>query len=366
MSNPDTILIWLNYNSSKILDIVLASLRSIADLNYDNYLLLIVDNGSTDKSIDKIQQFVDQNPELRKKSKILKLNSNLGFTGAHNIAWRYILSKYPDARFLVLVNNDAVLHRESLRLLIELLEYMPRTCGVQGIIELRDTKLVDSFGFYMDELLNVHPFMRLRKLEEVPRKCFAVTYVTGAYSVYKINALKTIALRNGDLFPSQAFAYYDDVLLGISAYINGLNVVAVPVATAKHFVSLTFRILGTRNYFDLRSYIARTILHSTRYRPIPILYAIRTALKRAIFALRTSFREAKPIMRSIVDGIVLANRIKQAYGLKTRPEDVAKIPMLTINLRNALESLASYRSVTRMLIEYLEQDLAQRYGFKCV
>jgi len=366
MPSPETVAIWLNYNSSRILNIVLESLKSIADLDYDDYLLLVIDNGSTDGSIEKIKQLIVQNPELRKRTKVLELSHNLGFTGAHNIAWRYILAKYPNTKYLALVNNDAILYRESLRTSIEFIKSMPRTCGVQGIIEVRNTGLVDSFGAFIDELLSVHPFMWLRKVEEIPRKCFAVTYVSGAYAVYRMEALKTIALRNGDLFPTHAFAYYDDDLLGILAYINDFNMVAIPIRAAKHYVSLTFRISGTRENLGLRSYVAKTVLYSVRFRPIAILHSLKSVLRKTCLVITKDLEAAKAITQSGVDGIRLAKVLKQKYGLELRCEVIRKIPFLSVDLMRAIIALASYKPIATQLIEYLEHIVAQKYGFRCI
>jgi glycosyltransferase involved in cell wall biosynthesis len=53
MTWPKVSIIWLNYNSSGILPIVLRSLESISDLEYpsDRFELIVVDNGSTDDSL---------------------------------------------------------------------------------------------------------------------------------------------------------------------------------------------------------------------------------------------------------------------------------------------------------------------------
>jgi len=72
-------IIWLNYNSSKILPIVLKSLESIIDLDYpsDRYELIVIDNGSTDGSFERIREFLEKRGGLRKK--IIRLGKNLWF-----------------------------------------------------------------------------------------------------------------------------------------------------------------------------------------------------------------------------------------------------------------------------------------------
>jgi len=54
---PKVSIIWLNYNSSKIMPIVLKSLESIISLDYpfDKLELIVVDNGSNDGSFERIK-----------------------------------------------------------------------------------------------------------------------------------------------------------------------------------------------------------------------------------------------------------------------------------------------------------------------
>ncbi len=362
MSRVDTVIVWVNYNSSKIRDIVLESLHSVAELDRDRWLLLVIDNGSSDGSFEEIKHFIECHPVLRNHTKIIRLGSNLGFTGANNIAWRYILERLPEAKYLVMLNNDAIVYRDSLSKLIEYIESMPHACGVQGIIELRDSGRVDSYGCYIDELLTVYPFMNRKKVGDVPKKCFAVTYVAGAYAIYRIEALKQIVLKHNSIFPTEAFAYLDDDLLGILAYARGMYMVAVPVRSAKHYVSLSFKATGLRNYFGLRNLITKSMLVGTRYKPISILHAIRATVK---WAVKGQGKQRKILLRATVDGVKLAYIIERKYGLTLREDEVKRIPLIPISLVHGILSLLSYGPGSRSVMQFLEKYVATKYGIEC-
>lgn len=57
MGLPKASIIWLNFNSMGIIDIVLESLTAVSELDYpsDKYELIVVDNGSTDVSFVKVR-----------------------------------------------------------------------------------------------------------------------------------------------------------------------------------------------------------------------------------------------------------------------------------------------------------------------
>jgi len=70
MTWPKTSIIWLNHNSSRIMPIVLESLESIVNLDYpsDRYELIVVDNGSTDGSFEKIKELLERKIVLERGS----------------------------------------------------------------------------------------------------------------------------------------------------------------------------------------------------------------------------------------------------------------------------------------------------------
>lgn len=97
INNKETIfsVISVNYNGgNKIVE----SIKSVVNQNNKNLEIILVDNGSKDKSIEKIEKLNIKN------IKIFKLNSNIGFTGGTN----YGVNKCRGDYFLIL-NNDAYL-----------------------------------------------------------------------------------------------------------------------------------------------------------------------------------------------------------------------------------------------------------------
>jgi len=91
---PFVSIITVNFNGKSFLDECFSSLFSI-DYPKDRYEVIMVDNASTDNSID----FVRKNYPV---VKIIQLKENLGFTGGNNLG-----IKKSKGEYIALINNDA-------------------------------------------------------------------------------------------------------------------------------------------------------------------------------------------------------------------------------------------------------------------
>lgn len=93
-------------------DEVLGAVRSLSRLSYRNYVPLVVDNASEDNTVEKLQQNF---PGID----ILVNSKNLGYTGGNNAGIRYALEK--GAEFIVMLNNDARVHRYMIDRMLEVM-----------------------------------------------------------------------------------------------------------------------------------------------------------------------------------------------------------------------------------------------------
>src|SRR5579871_2684828 len=80
---PRVIIVVLNWNNAED---TLECLESLNSLAYENYQVLVLDNGSTDGSVERIRTGV---PEVE----ILERGTNLGFGGANNRGIRRAISR---------------------------------------------------------------------------------------------------------------------------------------------------------------------------------------------------------------------------------------------------------------------------------
>lgn len=99
-------LVLLNWNGK---DDTLACLKSLQDLSYPNYDIIVVDNGSTDDSVSAIKQGYSD-------ITLIETGANLGFAEGNNVGIRYALKQNPE--FILLLNNDTVVEADFLDHLI--------------------------------------------------------------------------------------------------------------------------------------------------------------------------------------------------------------------------------------------------------
>ncbi len=93
---PLVAIIVLNWNAWEITSDCLESLKQ---LDYPNYKIIAVDNGSTDRSADRLS---DRFPDVC----LIRNKQNLGFAAGNNAGIRYALED--GAQYVLLLNNDTI------------------------------------------------------------------------------------------------------------------------------------------------------------------------------------------------------------------------------------------------------------------
>ena len=125
--NPCVLILIVNWNNFPDTKACLESLRL---LTYDNYQVMVVDNGSNDGSADLIRKGF---PAIR----IVDLAENLGFAGGNNAGLRYAQTE--EFPYVLLLNNDTtILDGGFLGRLVEVLEEEQDVGAVGPAVEQTD------------------------------------------------------------------------------------------------------------------------------------------------------------------------------------------------------------------------------------
>lgn len=112
----------------------------LSEYKHSNILgeLIVVDNNSTDDSIQQLQKFKDH-------IQIIRSTKNLGFSGGNNIG----ISK-STGQYIFLLNSDAVVHVGAIKEFISLFQKYPD----KDTAEQEQTHLIDRLGIVSGKLLN--------------------------------------------------------------------------------------------------------------------------------------------------------------------------------------------------------------------
>lgn len=120
---PKVSIIVLTYNNLKLNKYCISSILN--QTAYPNYELIVLDNLSTDGTVEYLRELEQQNhPRL----KIVFNTENSGFAGGNNKAIKLSSGKY-----VILLNNDTVITRGWLTAMVKHLENDPQ-CGMVGAV----------------------------------------------------------------------------------------------------------------------------------------------------------------------------------------------------------------------------------------
>ena len=331
--------IWLNYNSMKFIDIVLESLESFLNLNFDDYEIIIVDNASSDGSFEIIKNNIIEN-KRNVKVKIIRNERNLGYTGGMNRGWE---ARDPDSKYVAFVNNDLIATPESLSKLVECLESESDVGACSGLIYFGDGKTIYSAGGWVDETWIASGICMGFSRNDCPNidKEYYATYADGAYSAVKAEIIRKV-MPHGKPFFDETFLYLDDYLLGIVLWNKGFKVKYVPYETGSHFHGLTIGELVS--FYKYRAHIALSYLVSTRYSFIRKMLMLERQMYRLL-------SETK--WRAVREGIILGKSLVKKLGKL----NLYCAPYLSTPLLNAISLLLPKWSSNRPIEKKVDPNV---------
>ncbi|MFA6431255.1 MAG: glycosyltransferase family 2 protein [Candidatus Margulisiibacteriota bacterium] len=181
----------------------IACLDSIYKINYPNYQVIVVDNGSTDGSVEKIRNWAEKN--ALSQLKIIELKKNLGYGAGNNFGLRYALEN--GFAYAWLLNNDIIVDREALIELVKRIQEKPsagicgstilhydqpnKTCSIGGTY---DKWIAQGGGVEQDKLFDIKRIERYQKME---RK---IKYIQGASVLVSRKFLMDVGLISEEYF----------------------------------------------------------------------------------------------------------------------------------------------------------------------
>ena len=200
------------------------SIESVYAQTEQNFRLIVVDNGSTDESLEQARSYCS-----RENFTLIENGTNTGFSHAVNQG-----IALADSEYVVLFNNDAFAEPQWLEELIRTAETDPKIFAVQSLmIRHFDRELADDAGDYVTWMGFACKTGDGRRASRYTRQKRIFSACGGA-ALYRKSILDEIGV-----FDELFFAYYEDVDLSWRANNFGYKNVYCPTAKCRHICGAT-------------------------------------------------------------------------------------------------------------------------------
>ena len=205
-------------------------LDSLAKLDFEDYEVIVVDNGSTDGSREMIEE---KYPHVR----LLKLPYNMGFAIACNEG-----IKASNAEYIVLLNNDIEVTSDWLRELYEGMERHPE-CGMgttkMMFLDQRDV-FYNTGDLFHSWSAGGGRGQGEKDLGQYEREEYVFGACAGA-GIYRRDFFNKVGLFDEDFF-----IFAEDVDLNMRGQLQGLKTVYLPKAKVYHIGTATVGLYSDR------------------------------------------------------------------------------------------------------------------------
>lgn len=281
-----------NYNGKHFME---PCLKSLAEQTCKDFKILVVDNASTDGSVEYMKE---EYPEIE----TLVLEKNYGFSKAVNVGIRHA-----DTPYVLLLNNDTTVEPHFVLEMIRAIERSRYIFSVSSkMIQMYHPEQIDSAG----DLYTVIGWGICRgagrSITNYTEDCEIFSACAGA-AIYRRELFKKIGY-----FDENHFAYLEDIDVGYRAKIYGYKNVYCPSALVYHVGSGTS---GSKyNAFKVKLSARNNIY--VNYKNMPVLQLLLNLLPltagylvKWIFFLKIGF--GKEYMEGIKEGFATCKEQKK-------------------------------------------------------
>jgi GT2 family glycosyltransferase len=261
-------------------------LESLLLLKYQDFRIMVCDNGSGDDSLEQIRSWADHHELSYAESErteaeagglpaadplltLIRNDENLGFAGGNNVGLRYALAR-GDAGYCWLLNNDTVVEADALNYLVSRMEQQPDIgmCG-STILLYHDRVRIQALGGghycrWVGLPWHYGRFSRWSKKINQARAEARMNYVEGASMLVSRKFIDDVGLLCEDYF-----LYFEEAdwairakgrfNLGYAAQSIVYHKVGGSIGTSSNPAKMSY----TSDYFNIRN----RLLFSRRFYP---------------------------------------------------------------------------------------------------
>jgi len=203
--------IIVTFNSAKFLR---ETLQSVFDQSCESFEVILVENNSSDDSLNIAKEFEENG------LKIIEQKKNLGFCGGNNLG---VSKSAGDIIFLL--NPDIVLMEDTFQKIINYFERNQEACVYGTKLLSSDHETILHYGGEIGDQAHCQLYGRFQKDNGEWEKPKEVEYVVGASMIMARDDWAHLGGFDEDFFP----AYYEDADLCFRARQQGLKVICLPL-----------------------------------------------------------------------------------------------------------------------------------------
>ena len=216
---PLVLVVLLNWNS---LDETRTAVASVLQMDYPNFRILIVDNGSQDGSTVQLRTLADERVEL------LESPVNTGYTGGCNLGLERALALGAD--YVWLLNNDAVVGPETLSSLVALAEADERI----GLVTPRIAALNEDRITFAGGVISMKDTLYNETHDPAVAAEWAAQYPDAGLVIGTAMLVRAELARKIGLLDPAFFAYFEDIDYSARSAGAGFRNVVDPNTVVRH------------------------------------------------------------------------------------------------------------------------------------
>ncbi|MDI3546991.1 MAG: hypothetical protein PWR10_643 [Halanaerobiales bacterium] len=287
--NKAVAIIILNYNKK---DYVLQCIESVKKSSFQNYDLYVVDNASTDGSVEAINDFFGREVNLIRNSE------NKGGSGGFNTGIREAFKK--DYKYIYLLDNDVILDEDALKELYNYLERNEDVAIAGSLIYSMDKpgeiqelgSSIDWNNFYINP--NYKGFKDNGQLPEIV-EC---DYVAACSLLVRADAIK-----KAGIIDEGNFIYWDDIEWAYRMKLAGFRVVSYTRSNVWHKMGVKAKSNTFGTYYFWRNRVHFFVKYLDKDRIKEFAEKIFDEIFQAVYSCNYTgkYSSAKTIIAAVED-----------------------------------------------------------------
>jgi GT2 family glycosyltransferase len=217
-------IVIVNWNGAEVLP---ECLESLLRLNYKNIEIIVVDNGSTDDSVNIVNKICGG------KARVVRLDKNIGFAAGMNTGFENVAGE-----IIATLNNDMVVEPSWLDQPLELLN--DKSVGIVSCRQMNyyDRSKIDGLYHYITKELVLMPFGAGREFldDALFSKPGYVISANGGSAILRTEVVRTLGGYDADFF-----GYMEESDFCLRAFLRGWRCVYAPSAVVYHMDGFSFK-----------------------------------------------------------------------------------------------------------------------------